>query len=327
MSMLHTRAVFLLSLAASVLAGQPTQKQDWPVWGGLNRDFIVATSGLANSWPAQGPKKLWSRPLGDGYSAIAEENGVLYTAFHGRLRDVVTALDAGTGKTIWEYWYVNTFTNVYPDQVGPGPYAMPQVISGRVVVASGTGKIQSLDQKTGRLVWSHDLYSEFHGTPLEYGYTSHPLPYRDMLICLSGGNGDAAIAFRQSDGKVVWKALQFTNSQSSPLLINVDGQPQVVAVGARSVFGFHPDTGALLWAADHTTPYGLAISTPVWAPGNLLFVASAYGVGAKVFQLASPAAKPRPKSCGAILAWSFTSERRYSATDICTCRRDTTDRF
>jgi len=40
-----------------------------------------------------------------------------------------------------------------------------------------------------------------------------------------------------------------------------------------------------LWTHEHQTSYGLADSTPVWAPGNLLFVASAYGTGARVLEL------------------------------------------
>jgi outer membrane protein assembly factor BamB len=259
--------------------------EDWPVWGGKNRDFIVNASGLADTWPAAGPKKLWSRPLGDGYSSIAEEAGVLYTAFRRGSKDVVTAVDAATGKTRWEYEYDNPFTNAYSEGAGPGPYAMPQVVGDRVVTASATGKIHSLDKKTGRPVWSHDLYAEFHATHLQFGYSCHALPYKDTLIYLAGGDGDGAMAFRQSDGHVVWKALQFTNAHSSPLLINVDGQSQVVALAANTVFGFSPDNGTLYWTHEHKTPYGLAVSTPVWAPGNLLFVASAYGEGARVLQL------------------------------------------
>jgi len=223
--------------------------------------------------------------LGDGYSPIAEESGVLYTAFRRGSKDVVTAIHAATGKTRWEYEYENPFTNAFSEKVGPGPYAMPQVIGARVVTASGTGKIHSLDKKSGRPVWSHDLYAEFGGTRLKFGYACHGLPYKEMLIYLSGGRGNGAVAFRQSDGAVVWKALEFTNAHSSPLLIDVDGQPQVVALASQTVFGFSPDNGALLWTHEHKTNYGLAVSTPVWAPGNLLFVASAYGTGARVLQL------------------------------------------
>ena len=277
--------------AAAKKAPPAAVGEDWTVWGGKNRDFIVNTSGLADSWPAGGPKKLWSRQLGDGYSAVAEEGGVLYTAFRRGSKDVVTALDAATGKTRWEYEYDNPFTNSYSEAVGPGPYAMPQVVGDRLITASGTGKIHSLDKKTGKVVWSHDLYSEFHATHLQFGYSCHALPYKDTLIYLAGGEGDGAIAFRQSDGAVVWKALEFANAHSSPLLINVDGELQVVALTANTVFGFNPDNGALLWVHEHKTPYGLAVSTPVWAPGNLLFVASAYGVGARVLHLSQSGGK------------------------------------
>ena len=274
-----------VSAKSKSAATQPTAPEDWLLWGGKNRDFIVKTSGLADSWQSTGPKKIWSRPLGDGYSAIAEESGILYTAFRRGSKDVVTALDAATGKTLWEYEYQNPFKNSYSEKVGPGPYAMPQVVGDRIVTASGTGKIHSLDKKTGRPVWSHDLYSEFGGTRLDFGYSCHALPYKDTLILLEGGRGSALIAFRQSDGTVAWKAGDFKNAHSSPLLINVDGQPQVAALGADEVIGFNPENGARLWSHPHVTNYGLAVSTPVWGPGNLLFVASAYGTGGRVLQL------------------------------------------
>src|SRR2546421_11695445 len=38
--------------------------EDWLVWGGKNRDFLVNSSGLADSWPANGPEKLSGRALG-----------------------------------------------------------------------------------------------------------------------------------------------------------------------------------------------------------------------------------------------------------------------
>ncbi|HXJ12185.1 MAG TPA: PQQ-binding-like beta-propeller repeat protein, partial [Candidatus Limnocylindrales bacterium] len=161
------------SKKATPNASRVAPGEDWLVWGGKNRDFLVDSSGLADSWPVTGPKKIWSRALGDGYSAIAEESGILYTAFRRGSKDVVTALDASTGKTRWEYEYENPFTNSFSEKVGPGPYAMPQVVGDRVVAASGTGKIHSLDKKTGRPIWSHNLYTEFDGTQLQFGYSCH----------------------------------------------------------------------------------------------------------------------------------------------------------
>src|SRR5207245_5687080 len=140
----------------------------------------------------------------------------------------------------------------------------------RVGTASGTGKIHSLDKKTGRRVWSHNLYTEFDGTQLQFGYSCHGLPYKNTLIYLSGGRGDGAIAFRQSDGAVIWKALEFTNSHAAPLLIHVDGQALVVAVVANTVLRFDPANGKLVCTHEQKPPYGVAVSTRVWARGTAI---------------------------------------------------------
>jgi outer membrane protein assembly factor BamB len=258
---------------------------DWLVWGGRGRDFVAPATALSSSWPASGPRKLWSRTLGDGYSGVSVEGTMLYTAFRRGSKDVVIALDGRTGKTLWEYAYDAPFTNSYSEAVGPGPYAMPQVIGDRLVTASAIGLIHSLDKKTGKPIWSKDLYREFSGTRLIYGYSCHALPYKDTLIFLAGGPGGAALALRQSDGGLIWKSMDSGNAYSSPILINVDGQPQVAALMASEAIGFNPDNGQLLWRHPHPTNYGIAISTPVWAPGNLLLISSAYNHGSRVLEL------------------------------------------
>jgi len=129
-----------------------TRSSDWLLWGGSGRDFVAPDTELLSPWPAGGPRKLWSRDLGDGYSGIAVEGTTLYTAYRRGSQDVITALDARTGKTLWEYAYEAVFKNAYSEAVGPGPYAMPQVIGDRLVTASGIGQIHSLDKKTGRPV-------------------------------------------------------------------------------------------------------------------------------------------------------------------------------
>jgi outer membrane protein assembly factor BamB len=74
-------------------------------------------------------------------------------------------------------------------------------------------------------------------------------------------------------------------SPSSPLLINVDGQDQMVMFLGKEIVGVDPDNGALLWSHGHTTEWGLNISTPVWGSDNLLFLSSAYSGGTRVIKL------------------------------------------
>src|SRR6188508_1736333 len=86
----------------------------WPQWGGPARNFMSDSKGLASKWPASGPKKLWSRALGEGHSSIAAEGTRLYTMYRplGMLavvrrsqEEVIAALDANTGATVWEHKY------------------------------------------------------------------------------------------------------------------------------------------------------------------------------------------------------------------------------
>jgi outer membrane protein assembly factor BamB len=100
-----------------------------------------------------------------------------------------------------------------------------------------------------------------------------------------GGAGHALMAFNQKDGKVVWQKQNFKNSPSSPVLIKVDGQDQLVAAMSDDVIGLNPDTGDLLWKYPHSTSWGLNIALPLWSDDNTLFVSSAYNGGGVALQL------------------------------------------
>lgn len=273
-------ALFLLLPTAA-----PAQVSDWTQWGGPQRNFKAETKGLATTWPATGPRKLWQRELGEGYSAIAVERGTLFTMYRKAENEIVIALDAATGKTLWEFSYAAPFSPEYDMSNGPGPHATP-LVSGSLVFTSGaTGKLHCLDKKTGKLLWSHDLLKEFHGTLRVNGYSCSPLAYKDKVVMMVGGPASSLIAFSLKDGSVAWKKHDFKNSTSSPIVINVDGQDQLVAFMYSEIVGVDPNNGNLLWSHPHPVEYGLNTSTPVWGPDNLLFMSSGYDGGSRVVKL------------------------------------------
>src|SRR5678816_3374523 len=99
-------ALFLLTTKTAALA----QSSDWSQWGGPHRNFKSETKGLATTWPATGPRRLWQRELGEGYSGIAVERGTLFTMYRKGDNEIVIALDATSGKTVWEYSYAAPFS-------------------------------------------------------------------------------------------------------------------------------------------------------------------------------------------------------------------------
>lgn len=274
-------ALLLLTMNTAALA----QSSDWAQWGGPHRNFVSESKGLATTWPATGPRRLWQRALGEGYSAIAVERGTLFTMYRKGEDEVVIALDAATGKTLWEYSYAAPFSPEYDMSHGPGPHATP-LVSGDMVFSSGaTGKLHSLDKKTGKVLWSHDLLKEFNGTLRVNGYSCSPIAYKDKIVMMVGGPSSSIVAFNRKDGAVAWKKHDFKNSTSSPIVISVDGQDQLVAFMFSEIVGVDPNNGNLLWSHPHPVEYGLNTSTPVWGADNLLFVSSGYDGGSRVLKL------------------------------------------
>lgn len=296
-----------------------TSPDDWTQWGGANRNFTASSTGLANTWPAGGPRKLWSRALGEGYSAILAEGNRLYTMyrlsasfwqFGKKDQEVVIALDAATGNTLWEHSYDAPLLDRMDVEYGPGPHSTPLIAGNRLFTIGATGKFNAIDKTTGRVLWSHDLFSEY-GVVWGRGYSCSPIAYKDTVILTTGKAGKSVMAFNQATGAVVWQKQNFDYGPSSPILITVEGtaapvpaskagkgkargraagperQEQLVIFMAEEVAALDPANGELLWQHPHKTEWGLNISTPLWIPeGGLLFCSSAYNSGSRVLKLA-----------------------------------------
>ena len=275
------------SLASLLFCASLSAQSDgipWLQWGGPHRNFQTEAK-LPDAWPAAGPKILWRRPLGEGYSSILVENGRLYTTYRNMSTEFVIAADANTGKTIWEYSYSAPFHNDAAEE-GNGPHATPAIAGDRIFTAGSSGKLHCLDKKTGKVLWEHDLWNLlYRGSELIYGYASSPLVYRDTIILPVGGDGHAMMSFRQSDGSTVWKKGDAGNAYSSAVLIQVDGLEQAVVMTRFHVVSFNPINGDVQWSREHKADYGLNIMTPLWGAGNVLVVSASYGAGTTALEL------------------------------------------
>jgi outer membrane protein assembly factor BamB len=282
--------------------------QSWPQWGGPGRDFKAMPPGrIATTWPADGPREVWSRPLGEGYSAIASDGATLFTMYRpikglvtvlkervwspATAPEAVIALDAATGRTLWEHAYDAPDLPRTNMEYGPGPHATPLIAGDTVYAVGSTGRMHALDRKTGRVVWAHDLYGELKGTVQGRGYSCSPMAYGSTVIVSVGGPGQALVAFDQKTGAIAWKNGNVDPSPSSPRLIRVDGQEQLVLFHAGGVAGFDPASGATLWNHPHKTDYGLNISMPSWGDDNVMVISSAYSGGSRGLRLSQSGGK------------------------------------
>lgn len=290
----------------------------WPQWGGPNRNFIVDATGLADTWPASGPRVIWSRPLGTGHSAIVAAGGRLFTMYragNGRTRqgpweadEQVVALDAATGKTLWEHKYPARREDF---GFGAGPHSTPLLVGDRLFTIGTNKQMHAFDARSGRVLWSHDLVKEFDAPSLlirpvvKAGYGCSPIAFRDTIICSVGGPGQSVMAFRQSDGSVAWKSGDFLVSEAPPVLITFAGRQQLVFFAGGTVTALDPTDGALLWSYPHDPGNDLNIGTPLWGPDDILFVSSAYKAGSRAIRLKQEGNATQPEEL-----W-FTNRVRF----------------
>ena len=97
-----TLAAFLL-----LASGGPAISQ-WTQWGGPSRDFVVEDGTTLPGWSDGGPALLWSRELGAGYAGIVSDGKSLFTMTRRGNQEVVIAMSADSGATIWEHAYPAT---------------------------------------------------------------------------------------------------------------------------------------------------------------------------------------------------------------------------
>src|SRR5688572_11502566 len=163
---------------ASKALAQPAAKTPslpWTQWGGPNRNFHTEARGLKDTWPATGPRVVWKRALGEGYSSPAVENGVLYVMYSKPRQEVVMAADAETGKTLWEQATPMTFESDAAREMGNGPYSTPSIVGNRVFTTGVAGRLQCFDKKSGKLLWTQQLLDDHRGSQMMYGYASSPI--------------------------------------------------------------------------------------------------------------------------------------------------------
>jgi outer membrane protein assembly factor BamB len=246
---------------------------------------MADSNGLAKEWPEGGPKKIWVRELGEGYSSILADAGRLFTMYRVDREERVISLDAATGKTLWEYRHESWPVPQHEFGWGNGPNATPLLTGGRLYTISIAGVMHCLDASTGNVLWSRRLWSEPRTRhPHRFGYTSSPIEYKDTIITEVGERDRGIVALDKEDGRVVFEALDYANSYGTPKIVKIHGEDQLIAFPTTGVIGVDPGTGQLKWEYLIGNKWGQNSSAPVLIGDDMLFV-STIDAGARGLKL------------------------------------------
>ncbi|NBW85494.1 MAG: hypothetical protein EBR23_01350 [Planctomycetia bacterium] len=206
--------------------------------------------------------------------------------------EVLEAIDAATGRTLWRDAHPTTFV----PQVGgaAGPLCVPVVHGERVIVFGAQGVLACVDAATGRRLWSRRTHREFDAPEGYFGAGSTPLVAAGRVIVNVGGRKDSGLAaFALDTGATVWTATGDAAGYSAPVAVDVAGAPHVLAVTRSSCLLVAAGDGAVRWRF----PFGkrgptVNAATPLVFPDGHLLVTASYGVGAVYAAFDERAARP-----------------------------------
>jgi len=139
-------------------------------------------------------------------------------------------------------------------------YASPSPVieAGRVYAHFGSYGTVCLNTQTGETLWERRDLPCDHVT----GPGSSPFLYGGLLVVhMDGADVQYVIALDKETGETRWKAPRTADlgelprdmrrSFSTPIVVTVDGRPQLISTGSQATYGYDPKTGQQIWRLHH----------------------------------------------------------------------------
>lgn len=274
-----TRLLGITILSGLLMAGG--RAEDWPQWGGPNRDHVSRESGLMQKWPAGGPKQVWvNKEAGMGYAGVAVSKGKLFTMGGRNLKEFLIALDANSGKELW----ATELSGILENDWGDGPRGTPTVVGDQVFALSGDGTLIRANVADGKIAWKKTM-RQLGGSVPNWGYTESVLVENGTVYCTPGGSKGAIAALDANNGQVRWQSKDFTEGAQYASIVpaDINNVRQLIQITMLKYAGINAKDGSTLWTADFPGRVAV-IPTPI-VTNNLVYVTAGYGIGCELARI------------------------------------------
>jgi outer membrane protein assembly factor BamB len=256
-----------------ILLTAPVRADDWPAWRGPRGDGTSTERNVPVHWGAS-ENIVWKQPLpGVGHSSPivcgdriftlsallepndrAPERGGNSEFADSAIRDrVLLCLDRSSGEILWQRTVVSCPLE--------GKHRLNSWASSTPAADGETVYVTFLD-RADMVVAAYDFSGNLRwlvrpGTfKSVHGFCSSPVLYKNTVIVNGDHDGDAYLAaLDRQTGRTIWTTPREnkTRSYCVPLIRQLDGRPQMLLSGSKSVASFNPDTGERHWVIDGPT--------------------------------------------------------------------------
>jgi outer membrane protein assembly factor BamB len=272
----HDKCLLSAFLALAAFGGLEA-RADWPEFRGPWGDGHVSAPGDKKPiglplqwsetnnirWKTEIPFKGQSTPVVMGkqvWLTTATTNGHDFYAI---------CIDADSGSIVFNE---KLFHSENPESLGNGAsmncYATPSaaIEKGRVYVHFGSFGTACLDTETAKVIWKRDDLPCRHYR----GPSSSPVLFENLVILtMDGANLQYHVALNKKTGETVWKTDRsvvwndenvpgqmakdgdLRKAHSTPLIVTINGKPQMFSAGAKAAYGYDPRTGKEIWKVQY----------------------------------------------------------------------------
>lgn len=256
-----SRVLVVLSLLSLSAAGLSA---DWPEWRGPSRDGVSAETNLPSRWSPAGENLAWRVPIGGRSAPVAFRNRIYLLTTAGdpaTTQERLVALDAQTGKTIWERRFSVYLSDVPQHRAAwASPAVDPETGN---IYAFTVGAQLFCVSPDGKILWDRSMPEEHGAVTTHGGRTTSPIVEGDKVILNTlilawgdlGRPGNRYFAFDKRTGETIWisspQTRHYDTNYSTPIVADVDGMKQLIVGGTDGVFhGLKLNTGEPVWRVE-----------------------------------------------------------------------------
>jgi len=266
---------------------------DWPQYLGPQRDGTSAEKGILRTWPAEGPKALWTATVNMGYGGPAISDGKVYILDRDeKVGDNLRCLDLSSGAELWNFAY-----DAAASLPHGGSRTTPAVDGDRVYTCGPMGHLYCVNTSTHKPVWNKNIWTDFGGGQLpRWGVTQNPLVYGNLLIVAPQTSQAGVVAYDKMTGELKWTSPAQSGNVGyvSPSIVKIGGEDHLVMITATAgrgrsasggtVYGMDPQSGKVLWTYGNWQ-CGIPVPDAVDAGENRVLITGGYSAGAAMIKV------------------------------------------
>ena len=250
----------------------------WPGFLGVGAT-VLHPETLPLEWSPETNISWQAELVGTGQSSpVIWGDKVFVTTIYGTMKEDchVTALSLADGRKLWDY-KTESAQPVRSTYTQSRSAPTPAVDADGVYAFFETGKLVGLSH-AGQEKWTRNLVEEFGEFEIQIGLASSVAQTAESVFVLVDHEGPSyLLAVDKKTGETRWQTERFSrHSYTSPIVLEISGESQIVISSDGSVDGYDPATGAQLWTLEGVG--GNRSTTPLPFGDNRFLISASPGM-------------------------------------------------